>query len=152
MRTRRNRRRAVHAIDLSVDDADLSRHRYTSVLHARRGTEDHLQLGDDDESCAGDDMNALADKKTATKTAYHIFARDQYLPGGSGDVDVTSFTQQENWTIVARDIEAANVAAALRKHAETNDKGGTYVAVPARSWKPVKVTVEQQTVVKVGDA
>jgi len=97
-----------------------------------------------------------ADKKTATKTAYHVFGvGGEFLPGARDpDVDVTSFEPGGTYTIIARNVEAQSPAAAIRKHVESvkDGHGGTFVAVPARSWRPVKVTVEQQTVVKVGDA
>lgn len=100
---------------------------------------------------------APATPKTKTErqtTAYHILASRPNLPGISGDVDVTSFTPLSTWDIVALDIEAPNGDAAIRKHVEGSrgTGAGQYVAVPARSWKPVTVTVEQTTVVKVGDA
>jgi hypothetical protein len=43
-------------------------------------------------------------------------------------------------------IEAGRAADAIRK---TITDGGTYVAVPARSWKPVTVTTETKTVLKL---
>jgi hypothetical protein len=78
-----------------------------------------------------------ADKKTATKTAYHIFRQ---VPN---DQVATSYEPVEP------NVEASSAAEAIRLTVKT---AGTFVAVPARSWKPVKVTVEQTTVVKVGDA
>jgi hypothetical protein len=48
-------------------------------------------------------------------------------------------------------ITAATKTAAIRTAVEKHG-AGTYVAVTERSWKPQKVTVEQTTVVKVGDA
>jgi hypothetical protein len=43
--------------------------------------------------------------------------------------------------------ESASVSAAIRAYLTNSelaeDSSGTYVAVPARSWKPVKVAVEQ---------
>jgi hypothetical protein len=43
--------------------------------------------------------------------------------------------------------EAAGVSAAIRTHLKKDelaeDSSGMYVAVPARSWRPVKVAVEQ---------
>jgi len=43
------------------------------------------------------------------------------------------------------EIEAASARAAIRGYLGTNGAKGEYVAVPARSFKPVKVTVETQT-------
>ncbi len=42
-------------------------------------------------------------------------------------------------------VEAASAAAAIRQKSEE----GTYVAVPARFWKPVRVTTETRTVLKL---
>lgn len=47
--------------------------------------------------------------------------------------------------------DAANAKAAVRAASDKHG-AGTYVAVPASSWKPQKVTVEQTTVTTVGDA
>jgi hypothetical protein len=45
-------------------------------------------------------------------------------------------------------VTAANAQAAIKTIAEKNG-AGTYVAVPESSWKPVTVTVETQTVIKL---
>jgi hypothetical protein len=45
-------------------------------------------------------------------------------------------------------IAARSAHDAIRTYAKANgiaDKGGTFFAVPARSWNPVKVAVETQT-------
>jgi hypothetical protein len=45
-------------------------------------------------------------------------------------------------------ITARSAHDAIRTYAKANgvaDKGGTFYAVPARSWNPVKVAVETQT-------
>lgn len=52
------------------------------------------------------------------------------------------------WMEVGGPISAPNAESLLKQAGST----GRYVAVPARSWKPVKVTVETQTVVKIADA
>jgi putative aminopeptidase FrvX len=44
------------------------------------------------------------------------------------------------WTEFATDIEASSAKRALTTFGVEE---GTYVAVPARSWKPLTVTVEQ---------
>jgi hypothetical protein len=48
---------------------------------------------------------------------------------------------------VEANVVAANGNAAIRAVAKTE---GVYVAIPARSFQPVKVKIEQTTVVKVG--
>src|SRR3990172_9362937 len=52
------------------------------------------------------------------------------------------------WKYV-RTIEAASAAAAIRAVAEG---AATYVAVPARSWKPLRVRSETQTVLRLEEA
>lgn len=59
------------------------------------------------------------------------------------------------WTRVG-EVEATSAEAAIRTHAEnistdgtTLDGSGTYVAIPARSWKPTTVTVETKTTLKL---
>ena len=102
------------------------------------------------------------EKKTATKTAYIILAekpQSAYLPGlreGDEAVDVTEMGAKKVYEIAVAMVQANTPEHAIRQYAEAakTEAGtsGTFVAIPARSWKPVKVTVEQQTVVKVGDA
>jgi hypothetical protein len=53
------------------------------------------------------------------------------------------------WMELGSPVVATSAAAAIRANAPL--AGGKLVAIPARSWKPVKVTVEQTTVVKVGE-
>lgn len=55
------------------------------------------------------------------------------------------------WQEVAR-VKARSASAAIREMVSVSangllpeDSGGTYVAVPARSWRPVTVTVETKT-------
>jgi hypothetical protein len=53
--------------------------------------------------------------------------------------------------------QAASAQGAIRQAVELRgendvDQEGEYVAIPARSWQPVSVTVSQTTVVKLGDA
>jgi hypothetical protein len=50
------------------------------------------------------------------------------------------------WAILSAHIDASNAEAAIRKVANGD---GTYVAVPARSWKPVQVRTETQTVIRL---
>lgn len=55
------------------------------------------------------------------------------------------------WIDVAT-VDATSSTAAIRHMAKKNDvSSGTYVAVPARSWKPVKVAAVQTTVLKLED-
>jgi hypothetical protein len=50
------------------------------------------------------------------------------------------------WRVVSNDVQAPSAEFAIRS---TIDDAGTYVAVPARSWKPVTVTTETKTVLKL---
>jgi hypothetical protein len=54
-------------------------------------------------------------------------------------------TGDDLWDVL-QTIEAASPSAAIRKVAVVD---GTLVAVPARSWKPVTVTTETKTVLKL---
>jgi hypothetical protein len=57
---------------------------------------------------------------------------------------------QPQWMEYGR-AKAASSTAAIRECAGIDDQGAAeYVAVPARSWKPVKVTVETKQTVKLG--
>jgi hypothetical protein len=57
---------------------------------------------------------------------------------------------QPQWMEYGR-AHAASSTAAIRECAGIDDQGAAeYVAVPARSWKPVKVTVETKQTVKLG--
>ena len=74
------------------------------------------------------------------KTAYHVFRRS------STDESLDSPVLYEP---VAADVQAHSSADALR---QTVKETGLYVAIPARSFVPTKVTIETQTVVKLGEA
>jgi hypothetical protein len=58
-------------------------------------------------------------------------------PPGTGGPDIW-----ENYA----SVEASSATDAIKK---TADDGGYYVAVPARSWKPVTVTTETKTFLKL---
>jgi hypothetical protein len=77
---------------------------------------------------------------TRTKTAYHILRE---IKTGS---EITGYEP------VVANVEAASADAAIRAYFDRNTgaTGGTFLAIPARSWKPVTVKVETQTVVKLG--
>jgi hypothetical protein len=67
--------------------------------------------------------------------------------GGSGD---------EQWERVAT-VQASSATAAIRSELidlipRDQSHAGTYVAIPARSFKPVTVTAETQTVIKIEEA
>ncbi len=55
------------------------------------------------------------------------------------------------WAEFARET-ARTDHAAIKQALEGNTDGGTYVAIPARSFKPVKVTPHTSTVLKLEEA
>jgi hypothetical protein len=63
-------------------------------------------------------------------------------------VDAPAFTKAKGWMPVGPPVESASAEAAIRK-AVDGDKGGTYVAVPLRSWSPIVVKVETTRVLKL---
>jgi hypothetical protein len=68
-------------------------------------------------------------------TTYIVLRRDD--DGGGIAVD--------RWQTDSR-VEAVSAEAAIRK---AEPKAGTYVAVPARSWKPVTVRTETTTTIRL---
>lgn len=76
----------------------------------------------------------MTEQPTKSETEYVIL---EFVPPGSWD---------EFGRGTGRDSHAA-IKAAL----ETNPTGGTFVAIPARSWKPVKVTTKTETTLVLDD-
>jgi len=79
-----------------------------------------------------------------TATMYVILRQE----GSSGSSELV-------WTRDGPNQPAASTAAAIRAAAALRaecdvDPEGTYIAVPLRSWKPLTVTVETTTRVKIG--
>ena len=57
------------------------------------------------------------------------------------------------WRIENSNVPASNAEAAIRLACRQDDApAGTYVAVPARSWKPVTVQAVQHTTLKLDPA
>jgi hypothetical protein len=56
-----------------------------------------------------------------------------------------------DWAEFARET-ARSDSQAIRRALEGNTDGGTFVAIPARSFKPVKVTAETKTTLKLEEA
>lgn len=53
------------------------------------------------------------------------------------------FRDEEKWSEGYPNVKASSPRAAIRAALDGNDQeGGEFVAVPARSWHPVKVAVE----------
>ena len=80
-------------------------------------------------------VTAKAGKTTAKLTAYRVLKE----VGGP----------EPSW-IEIHSGDARNAADAIRKAVEKNGPG-TYAAPPESSWKPVSVTVESVTVIKLGE-
>lgn len=56
----------------------------------------------------------------------------------------------EGWKTIFPNVEARSSEHAVK--AASNGTAGTYVAIPSRSWKPVKVSVETVKRVRLEDA
>lgn len=84
----------------------------------------------------------MAEKAKRDKTTYHVLKRQL----GARPEEGTLFE------LVGLNLQAHNAQAAIRDHAAAagKDAGGTYVAVPSRSFEEVTVKVETTTVVKLG--
>lgn len=101
----------------------------------------------------------MPEAPVATKTTYVVLQgvkSGPILPGLKDDdesVDVTSFSPVQNWKELGR-VEADSAEAAIRQIADGTTKQfeGYAVAIPSRSWKPVKVSVETVSRVKLEDA
>lgn len=87
-------------------------------------------------------MTAAAPSKTKQTTDYIVIreAAHEYLPGKDA-VDTTSLGTA-SYQLVGT-FKAASANDAVKQAA--GDKEGIYRAVPARSWKPVTVTVKTET-------
>lgn len=74
-------------------------------------------------------------------TRYHVLKKVPAASPGSMD---------DRWEVIARDVEANGAEHALRKTSATDglSSGAELVAVPSRSWTPVKVKIETTTSVK----
>ena len=81
-------------------------------------------------------------------TMYRVL--QQQTPDGNTSTTASPSTSSNLWRVAGPDIEAASPEAAVRKHLDGAAKGGgTFVAIPARSFKPLTVAVEQVTKVTV---
>jgi uncharacterized protein (DUF2384 family) len=75
-------------------------------------------------------------QKTAGKGTKYVVLLEHAEPGG--------------WEVINDGIAAASATAAIKAVIGPTDSAKRYVAVPERSWKPVKVTVETKQTVKLG--
>lgn len=64
---------------------------------------------------------------------------------------LTNTTGGVSWREFARET-GRSADSALKTSLEGNEDGGTFIAIPARSWKPVKVTPETVTTLKLEEA
>lgn len=66
----------------------------------------------------------------------------------ANSVEEASERRANIYWVECEQIVARSAQEAIRSYVKANgvaDKGGTFFAVPARSWNPVKVAVETQT-------
>lgn len=68
------------------------------------------------------------------------------LPAEEGETTY-SFTEDLGWRAVGK-VEARSAESAIRALLNGRETFGSFVAVPARSWKPVTVKVETKTALK----
>lgn len=80
-------------------------------------------------------MTAEAAAKTKQTTEYVVLRENASAPNQTNSLAGTHS--------VVKTVTAASANDAIRQAAD--DKEGVYRAVPARSWKPVKVTVKTET-------
>lgn len=78
---------------------------------------------------------ATPSKKPATKTNYLVFKKME--TGGWGS---------------ATEITATSSMVAMRERATSDGDGGMYVAVPARSWRPILIEFESTVRLKLTSA
>lgn len=88
----------------------------------------------------------------AEKTAYHVLKQTRAPLNISDTASASPGPTTPAYDLVAASIDANNAEHAIRVHAEKSQDSGTFIAVPSRSWKPVPVTIETQTVIKLGEA
>ena len=82
---------------------------------------------------------AQAPPKTKKTTEYVVLLHND-APGNEG-----------SWSQVGPDkVPAASAKAAIQSVARSRNLEGTFAAVPARSFAPVKVTVHTETTVRLG--
>ncbi len=85
----------------------------------------------------------------AEATTYIVLRRTNQIGGPQEDPTVPAWT----WAIENSNVPAPSAEAAIRLACKTDDTpAGTYVAVPARSWKPVTVQAVQTTTLKLEEA
>jgi hypothetical protein len=79
------------------------------------------------------------EKKAQALTSYHVMR--QITPGSPGE--------PQRWEVHAAYVEAQSGQAAIRGSAVASEKPQTFIAVPSRSFRPVTVTVETKTQLKL---
>jgi hypothetical protein len=82
------------------------------------------------------------------ETTYIVLRQREHLPGEALDVGTFGLP----WTVEKANVAASTAEAAIRHACNDKDADGVYVAVPARSWKPVKVAAVQTTALKLESA
>lgn len=91
------------------------------------------------------------------ETSYVVLGQQsarEYLPGVEGDVDTTEMGKAINdvWIKVG-EFTARSAEAAVKAHAEkAKPESGVFVAIPARSWQPMRVATKTETKLEVSAA
>lgn len=86
-----------------------------------------------------------SEKKTSTPTSYVVLEQKQEVAEVGGPVVPT---KPETLTVVGS-YEARSGLQAVGAHLKAKDiDGGTFYAVPARSWQPITVATETKTHLK----
>jgi len=79
---------------------------------------------------------AATEPKQRTQTRYHVL--EEKREAG-----------EAIYKPVAPNVEASSAQTAIKRFVTGLTAGGTFVAVPVKSFQPVKVKIETQTVVKL---
>lgn len=88
-------------------------------------------------------------KTTTPKTAYHVLIQTTGTPAPDS---ATTGGSQPTFRLVGQDITANSAEHAIRIYGEKHGEEATLVAVPSRSWKPVKLTVQTKKIVTLTEA
>lgn len=87
-------------------------------------------------------------KTSANLTEYVILTKLS-----TKDIDLTAFSPGGSWSTddiwaYVKTVKARSANEAVKQ--AVNETAGTFMAIPKRSWQPVKVTVETKTTIKLG--
>lgn len=84
-----------------------------------------------------------ATPKTKQTTEYVVLRENTSEPNSANSLDGTHS--------LVKTVTATSANEAIKQAVDgASKKEGTYRAIPARSWKPVKVTVHTETTIRLG--